>query len=158
LAAQEKQLERQVDRHGELAGMVTSIAAFCQRVQSGLAEATCAQKRTLVERLIDRVLVANGDVEIRYAIPTAPRGETTHFCQLRKDYFQVPLVPWLGASTLQLMRIVLPKFQTPLTDGFMGDVDPAFKQQLLHVAVTQREAIREPDAMADDLAGKAVIL
>jgi hypothetical protein len=111
-----------------------------------------------VERLIDRVLVANGDVEIRYAIPTAPRGETTHFCQLRKDYFQVPLVPWLGASTLQLIRIVLPKFQTPLTDGFMGDVDPAFKQQLLHVAVTQREAIREPDAMADDLAGKAVIL
>jgi site-specific DNA recombinase len=35
LAAQDKQLERQVDRHGELAGMVTSIAAFCQRVQSG---------------------------------------------------------------------------------------------------------------------------
>src|SRR4029077_1439570 len=37
--------------------------------------------------LIDRVLVANGDVEIRYVIPTHPRGETTRFCQLRKDYF-----------------------------------------------------------------------
>ena len=63
----------------------------------------------------------------------------------------MPLVPWLGASTFQLIRIVLPKFQTPLTDGFMGDVDTAFKQQLLHVAVTQREAIIEPDAMANDL-------
>ena len=86
LATQEKQLEAQVDRHGQLAEMVHSIAAFCQRVQAGLAQATFAQKRTLVELLIDRVLVANGDVEIRYAIPTHPRGEMTRFCQLRKDY------------------------------------------------------------------------
>jgi site-specific DNA recombinase len=35
LAAQEGQLEAQVDRQGQLAGMVTSIEAFCQRVQSG---------------------------------------------------------------------------------------------------------------------------
>src|SRR5262249_30510346 len=87
LATQEAQLEAQVDRQGKLAGMVTSIEAFCQRVQSGLAEATFAQKRTLVELLIDRVLVDNGDVEIRYVIPTTPHGETTRFYQLRKDYF-----------------------------------------------------------------------
>ena len=86
LKAQQTQLEAQVDRQGEIAGMVTSIEAFCQRVRTGLAEATFEQKRTLVELLIDRVLVANGDVEIRYAIPTDPRGETTRFCQLRKDY------------------------------------------------------------------------
>jgi site-specific DNA recombinase len=86
LSTQEQQLEVQVDRHGQLAEMVQSIAAFCQRVQAGLAQATSAQKRTLVELLIDRVLVANGDVEIRYAIPTHPRGEMTRFCQLRKDY------------------------------------------------------------------------
>jgi site-specific DNA recombinase len=127
LIAQEKQLERQVDRHGELAGLVTSITTFCQRVQSGLAEATCAQKRTLVELLIDRVLVANGDVEIRYAIPTAPRGETTHFCQLRKDYFQVPFVAWLRAPVPQLVSVILAKLQTPLADGFMRDVDPALE-------------------------------
>ena len=48
LAAQEKQLEIQVDRQGALAGMVTSVEAFCQQVRSGLAEATFAQKRTLV--------------------------------------------------------------------------------------------------------------
>ena len=87
LAAQEKQLAGQVDRHNELAGMVQSITAFCQRVQTGLAHATFAQQRTLVELLIDRVLVANGDVEIRYAIPTHPRGEISRFCQLRKLYF-----------------------------------------------------------------------
>jgi site-specific DNA recombinase len=87
LARQEQQLEVQVDRHGQLAEMVQSIAAFCQRVRAGLAQATFAHKRTLVELLIDRVLVANGDVEIRYAIPTHPRGEMTRFCQLRQDYF-----------------------------------------------------------------------
>jgi len=86
-APQEKQLAGQVDRHHELAGMVQSLTAFCQRVQTGLAHATFAQQRTLVELLIDRVLVANGDVEIRYAIPTHPRGEISRFCQLRKDYF-----------------------------------------------------------------------
>jgi hypothetical protein len=157
LAAQEAQLEAQVDRQGKLAGMVTSIEAFCQRVQSGLAEATFAQKRTLVELLIDRVLVDNGDVEIRYVIPTTPHGETTRFYQLRKDYFEMPLVPWLGAAMLQLIGVVLPKLETPLADGFMGDIDTAFAQQFLHVAVAQGEAIIEPDAMADNLAGKAVV-
>jgi hypothetical protein len=87
LVTQERQLEAQGDRDGELARMVTSIDAFCQRVQAGLANATFEQQRTLVELLIDRVLVANGDVEIRYAIPTHPRSETTRFCHLRKDYF-----------------------------------------------------------------------
>jgi hypothetical protein len=96
-------------------------------------------------------------VEIRYVIPTNPRGETTRFYQLRKDYFQVPLITWLRASTLQLIRVVLPKLQTPLADGFMGDVDTAFKEQLLHIAIAQGEAVVEPDAMANDFAWKAVI-
>ena len=39
----------------------------------------------------------------------------------------------------------------------MGDVDPALEQELLHVAITQGEAVVEPDAMADDLAGTAVV-
>jgi hypothetical protein len=39
----------------------------------------------------------------------------------------------------------------------MGDVDPAFKQQFLHVAVAQQEAVIEPDPMANDLPGEAVV-
>src|ERR687887_2921221 len=74
-----------------------------------------------------------------------------------KHLIQVPLVPWLGASMLQLIGVVLPKFPTPLADGFMSDVDPAFEQQFLHSAIAQGEAVVEPDPMADDLAGKAVM-
>ncbi len=33
-----------------------------------------------------RVIVTDGEVEIRYAIPTSPAGEATRFCQLRADY------------------------------------------------------------------------
>src|SRR5262245_4040751 len=71
---------------------------------------------------------------------------------------QVPLVPWLGASVLQLIRVRLPKLPTPLADSLMGHVDATLEQDLLYVAVAQREAIIEPDAMADDLAGKAMVL
>ncbi|MCI0662853.1 MAG: hypothetical protein L0220_17430 [Acidobacteria bacterium] len=41
----------------------------------------------LVELLIDRVIVTDDKVEIRYVIPTSPASEQTHFCHLRTDYF-----------------------------------------------------------------------
>jgi len=65
-----------------------------------------------VELLIDRVLVDNGEVEIRYVIPTAPHGETTHFYQLRKDYFQMPFVARLRTTATQAIGILLPKLPT----------------------------------------------
>jgi site-specific DNA recombinase len=87
LEAQITQLEAQVDRHAEVAGLASSIAAFCQRVQTSITNATFEQKRRLVELLIDRVIVNGDEVEIRYVIPTHPRSEHVRFCQLRKDYF-----------------------------------------------------------------------
>ncbi|MBV9969456.1 MAG: recombinase family protein [Xanthobacteraceae bacterium] len=87
LDAQAGQLAAQVDRRAELAGWAASAADFCRRVQAGLAGADFAQKRQLVELLIDRVLVTDGGVEIRYVIPLSPSGENVRFCHLRKDYF-----------------------------------------------------------------------
>jgi len=63
----------------------------------------------------------------------------------QKHLIQVSFVAWLGASTLQLIRVILPKLQTPLADGFMGDVDAALEQQLLDIAIAQGEAVVEPD-------------
>jgi len=87
LEAQAKELEAQVDRQAELVQLGSSIEDFCHRIQAGLANATFDQKRTMVELLIDRVLVANGEVEIRYVVPTHPSSEKVQFCHLRKDYF-----------------------------------------------------------------------
>ena len=90
LDTQAKQLDAHVDRQAELAGLATSIDGFCQRVQTGLANATFEQKRQLIELLIDRVVVTDDQVEIRYVIPTSPTSEQVRFCHLRLDYFNLP--------------------------------------------------------------------
>jgi len=73
-----------------VAALAAGIEDFCRRVQAGLADATFEQQRQLVELLIDRVIVTDGEVEIRYVIPTGPRGEQGRFCHLRTDYFPEP--------------------------------------------------------------------
>ena len=90
LKEQENQLTRQVDRQNELSGLTDSIRLFCQRIQTGLENADFDQRRKLVELLIDRVVVKDGDVEIRYVIPTTSASENVRFCHLRKDYFHRP--------------------------------------------------------------------
>src|SRR5215472_9530265 len=104
LEAQMRELGVQVDRQAELAQLGASIEDFCRRIHAGLADATFEQKRTLVELLIDRVLVANGEVEIRYVVPTHPRSENIRFCHLRKDYFQdiIQVLHWsMSAAAAQ---------------------------------------------------------
>jgi site-specific DNA recombinase len=90
LEEQYRQLEVQVDRRNELAGLAQSMEDFCGRVRQGLAQATFEQKRQLVELLIDRVIVSDGEVEIRYVMPTTPISEQTRFCHLRLDYRKFP--------------------------------------------------------------------
>ncbi len=88
LEGQSQQLEAQARHRADIAGLTTAITDFCRRVRQGLAQATFEQKRELLELLIDRVVVYNEDVEIRYVIPTSPSSEHIRFCHLRTDYFQ----------------------------------------------------------------------
>jgi site-specific DNA recombinase len=92
LASQERQLEGQAHKRMELAGVAGSIEDFCERVRGGLAEATFEQRRKLVELLIDRVIVTDEELEIRYVIPTDPSSEQVRFCHLRSDYLHHPPV------------------------------------------------------------------
>ena len=89
LEHQAQQIASQVEQHQELAGVLSSVEAFCQRIRTGLDDATFAQKRQLVELLIDRVIVTNADVEIRYVLPTTSRSEHVRFCHLRTNYLCV---------------------------------------------------------------------
>lgn len=88
LAAQERQLAAQSHQQIEIMQLVQGAEAFCYRVKQGLGQATFEQKRQLVELLIDRVVVTHEEVEIRYVIPTSPKGEQSRFCHLRIDYFR----------------------------------------------------------------------
>ena len=74
----------------------------------------------------------------------------------QKDLVQVPLVPGPRPPATELIGIILPELLTPPADGFVGDVDAPFQEELLHVAVAQSEAIIEPDPVTDDGAGKRV--
>src|SRR6516162_1873770 len=115
----------------------------------------------LTKALLGALLVATAlHQDIQHVIVLIHRApQVMAFAIDREEHLiEVPFVAWLGASMLQLIGIILAKLQTPLADGFMGDVDPTLEQDLLHIAIAQREAVVEPDAMADDLAGKAVIL
>jgi hypothetical protein len=87
-------VEKEIGNHGKtpsytgwnegiLLGFPT--AGISRRLE--VHDPTFEQPRTLVERLIDRGLVANGAVEIRDAIPTHPRGARTRCCQWRQDDF-----------------------------------------------------------------------
>lgn len=76
----------------------------------------------------------------------------------QRDLIERPFVPGPSPLALLPIGILLPTLETPLTDGFLGALDAAFAQEFLHVAVAQREAIREPDTRADDRAGDAVVL
>jgi site-specific DNA recombinase len=117
LARQTQQLETQAHDHQALAGVVASVDALCQRVQTGLTQATFEHKRHLVELLIDRVVVTNGDVEIRYVIPTTPASEHVRFCHLRTDYFDPePLaVPGDGLLRAGLIGRQIPRLSRLLT-------------------------------------------
>jgi site-specific DNA recombinase len=82
LTQQLRQLEAQAQQQAEIAAVAQGTEAFCQQVQPTLDQRTFAQRRQLVERLIARVIVIDGQVEIRYVVPTGPKGETTAFCHL----------------------------------------------------------------------------
>lgn len=104
LATQEQQLLAQAERQQEIAGLGVAIEEFCRRVQDGLVNATFEQKRRLIELLIDRVIVKDEEVEIRYVIPTSPSSEHVRFCHLRTDYFAPPHV--IGCSCCHIAQQV----------------------------------------------------
>lgn len=86
LRIQRSQLEATVTQRVELSHLAASIETFCAQIRPVLDRATFAQRRQLVELLIDRVIVTDEDVEIRYVIPTKPEGPHVPFSHLRSDY------------------------------------------------------------------------
>ena len=90
LAEQEELLRSDAARQQQLAGIAASLEAFRERVQHGLHQASFEQRRQLVLLLVDRVVVTDAEVEIRYVLPTSQDSEHVRFCHLRKDYFNHP--------------------------------------------------------------------
>jgi site-specific DNA recombinase len=90
LTQQLRQLEAQAQPQVDTAALAQGLEAFCRRLQPTLDQLTFAQRRPLVELLIDHVIVTHDQVESRYVVPTGPKGETTPFCHVRLDYLDGP--------------------------------------------------------------------
>ncbi len=124
LERQARQLDAQADRQKELAGLSGAIEDFCQRVRQGLTQATFEQRRSLVELLIDRVIVTDGEVEIRYVMPTDRASEQVRFCHLRLDYRagpQADRAPRPADAGLQAVRHGAPRPRRHRRDGDAGE-------------------------------------
>jgi hypothetical protein len=93
LRQQLRQLDAQAQQHVNVVALAQGIETFCQRLYPTLDNLTFAQRRQLVELLIDCVIVNDAQVEIRYVVPTGPKGETTPFCHLRLDYLDLETRP-----------------------------------------------------------------
>jgi site-specific DNA recombinase len=93
LLAQQRQLDAAAGQRLELQAVADGIERFCQAIRAGLAAATFEQRRQLAELLIDRVIVTDDQIEIRYVLPTSPDGPHRPFCQLRKDHLDGPSSP-----------------------------------------------------------------
>jgi site-specific DNA recombinase len=106
LAEQAQQMERQVERTLELADVATSIEEFAARIRQGLDTANFEQKRQLVELLIDRVVVSNEEVEIRYVVPTNKTSEEVHFSHLRADYRAGPQLRQEESASLSMLQVI----------------------------------------------------
>src|SRR4029453_11888181 len=89
LLAREREVAAQGERLAGLSAIARSMTAGVEEVRVGLGQAGFEQRRQLVQLLIDRVVVTDGQVEIRYVIPTTPGSTKTRFCHLRTDYFHL---------------------------------------------------------------------
>ena len=90
LEVQHAQLEATAAQRAELSSVAASIEEFCAQIRPTLEQATFAQRRQLVELLIDRVIATDNVVEIRYIIPARPEGPHVPFSHLRTDYLHCP--------------------------------------------------------------------
>jgi site-specific DNA recombinase len=148
LLAQQRQLDAIAQQRLELAGVADGIERFCQTIWAGLATATFAQRRQLAELLIDRVVVTDGEAEIRYVLPTSPDGPHRPFCQLRKDHLDLPpLVVELDQFDGWVAAVVEQGGDQPVAAGVLGAAAKCGGDLGVEHAQGERPAAGEPGAV-----------
>jgi site-specific DNA recombinase len=151
LQSLDAQLQAQATQHAQVAQLATGMADFCQRVVTGLANATPEGKRQLVELLIDRVVVTDDQVEIRYVFPTHQGSEHTRFCHLRTDYFDAPYLVRIAAGEVtQQIGINVLRLRPTAQVGSRADAGDA---HLSHMALHRLPI--DDETVASQLGGDA---
>ena len=90
LSQQRRQLDAQAQQQVNIAVLAQGLEAFCRKMPPTLDQLPVTQRRPLGALRMDRVIVTDDQVEIRYVVPTGPKGETTPCCHVRLDYLNGP--------------------------------------------------------------------
>ena len=69
LDLQIEQRRRLCEQRAKAQAVMTNLAAFCQRVQYRLDEASPADKQALLQLVIERIIVHDDSLEICHVIP-----------------------------------------------------------------------------------------
>ena len=97
----ERQLEQQRElrrQHAKAQEVMTDLTAFCERVRGRLDEASFAEKQTILQLVIERIIVHDSSLEIRHVIPlhSPPPGRQVSVepdVRLRSDRVFVASIP-----------------------------------------------------------------
>ncbi len=73
-----------------------------------------------------------------------------------EEFVQVPRIAQPTLATLERTGVLGTELQTPQSDGLVSDDDPPLCQEILDISKAQKEAVIEPDGVADDLRRESV--
>jgi len=73
-----------------------------------------------------------------------------------EQFIHVPDVAQATLSVPDHAGILATEFPTPLSNGFVGNCDPALCQQVFNISKAQAESVVKPNSMADDIRWKSM--
>ena len=72
-----------------------------------------------------------------------------------EDLVHVPVVATMRATTTEFIGLRLPELQAPLSNGFIAHDHSSWRQKLLHIAKTEREAKIQPNSVTHNFRREA---
>jgi hypothetical protein len=75
---------------------------------------------------------------------------------LYEDFINEDGVTITTMLTLQAVGINRSEFDTPQTDGFVGDCDAALSKKILNITMAQVKSVVEPNGITDDIGREPV--
>jgi hypothetical protein len=73
-----------------------------------------------------------------------------------EEFVQVPDVAQATLSVPEYTGVFGTELSEPLSNGLVGDYDPALCQQILNISEAQAKSMIEPNGMADDIRWKSM--
>ncbi len=68
----------------------------------------------------------------------------------------MPPAVWAWPTSRNSSRILRSEFEAPISDGFIGDVQAAFRQEIFRITQAQGETEKQPDCVLDDFGWKSM--